>query len=295
MIRERGNTNGKHLPHPPQRQNAGRKAPTSWAEKVKVTNATTWFTLEPMSRPIASHQLGLSMVASIVGTLLSCDEPTHRYTRLEYARICVEIDAALPYVHQFEVLTALSPSLIPIQVEYEWKPSRCDTCKVFGHTCAERAEDEATRVPYSQVERGETDMSSIQASTLPQNDKGGDIDQTKMKGKELVCTENNSLREDVRESSTSMPSESPFGHAEDSPLPSPKKKKKRGKHRKITGVISPTMIVVTLVGFSWGGTRKPVTLLVSTLSLNGSPVKTIVLIIKGEELTYIVITINVDG
>ncbi|KAJ6287618.1 hypothetical protein OIU78_001705 [Salix suchowensis] len=77
------------------------------------------------------------MVASMVGTPLSCDEPTHRCTRLEYARICVEIDATLPYVHQFQIHTPLSSSPITIQVDYEWKPARCSKCKVFGHACVE--------------------------------------------------------------------------------------------------------------------------------------------------------------
>uniref|UniRef100_A0A6N2N5H3 DUF4283 domain-containing protein n=1 Tax=Salix viminalis TaxID=40686 RepID=A0A6N2N5H3_SALVM len=196
---------GKH-PNVPQDQNAGKKAPISWAEKVKVNNAATRFTLEPLPRPPTGHQLvipeevmensdqwerclvgffpgykfpyhaiksmamrvwkdsgleavqllgstvrgprartmvvwreapdsatmdpkGLSMAASMVGTPLSCDEPTHNCSRQEYARICVEIDAKLPYVHQFEVLTSLSTSPIPIQVDYEWKPARCSTCK----------------------------------------------------------------------------------------------------------------------------------------------------------------------
>ncbi|KAJ6672522.1 hypothetical protein OIU85_013821 [Salix viminalis] len=47
---------GKH-PNVPQDQNAGKKAPISWAEKVKVNNAATRFTLEPLPRPPTGHQL----------------------------------------------------------------------------------------------------------------------------------------------------------------------------------------------------------------------------------------------
>ncbi|KAJ6295842.1 hypothetical protein OIU78_023799 [Salix suchowensis] len=40
-----------------QGQHNGRKAPVSWAEKVKVTNANSRFTLEPLSRPPPGQQL----------------------------------------------------------------------------------------------------------------------------------------------------------------------------------------------------------------------------------------------
>ncbi|KAJ6674225.1 hypothetical protein OIU85_013149 [Salix viminalis] len=48
-----------------------------------------------------------------------------------------EVDATVPYVHQFKVESHLSDEPITVEVIYEWKPSRCPKCKVFGHSCKE--------------------------------------------------------------------------------------------------------------------------------------------------------------
>ena len=44
----------------------------------------------------------------MVGRPLSCDEQTFNNTRLDYARVCIEIDADLPLIYQFEIETPLS-------------------------------------------------------------------------------------------------------------------------------------------------------------------------------------------
>ncbi|KAB5534597.1 hypothetical protein DKX38_017683 [Salix brachista] len=78
---------------------------------------------------------GLSLAASMVGKPLSCDQQTHNCTKLEYARVCVEIDTSLPYVHSFEIESMLSPEPMQVMVEYEWKPVMCSKCSVFDHSC----------------------------------------------------------------------------------------------------------------------------------------------------------------
>ncbi|KAJ6743016.1 ZINC KNUCKLE CX2CX4HX4C-RELATED [Salix viminalis] len=159
---------------------------------TKITSLPVWIRLRGLPLPLWSTR-GLSMVASMVGTPLSCDEPTHRCTRLEYARICVEIDATLPYVHQFQIHTPLSSSPITIQVDYEWKPARCSKCKVFGHACVKiEVEDNETPIqganpgndksaktafvaekdkpePGSQFDKEQTDMSSTAIPNHTQN------------------------------------------------------------------------------------------------------------------------------
>jgi len=70
----------------------------------------------------------------MIGRPLSCDEQTYNYTRLEYVRVCMEIDATLPYVQEFEIDSPLSAEPITVIVDYEWKPSCCDKCKVFCHS-----------------------------------------------------------------------------------------------------------------------------------------------------------------
>jgi len=76
------------------------------------------------------------LAVSMVGRPLSCDEQTYNCTRLEYARVCVKIDATLPFVREFDIDSPLSVDPITVTVDYEWKPFRCDKYKVFGHSCS---------------------------------------------------------------------------------------------------------------------------------------------------------------
>ncbi|KAJ6287977.1 hypothetical protein OIU76_026572 [Salix suchowensis] len=105
-------------------------------DKNKISKLPVWLRLRGLPFPLWTKQ-GLSQAATMVGKPLACDEYTHNCTKLDYARICVEVDATLPYVHQFEIDCTLSDTPIQIEVEYEWRPRRCEKCKVFGHSCKE--------------------------------------------------------------------------------------------------------------------------------------------------------------
>ncbi|KAJ6917681.1 hypothetical protein NC652_019880 [Populus alba x Populus x berolinensis] len=85
----------------------------------------------------------------MVGRPLSCDESTYTCTRLEYARLCVEVDANLPFVHSFDIDCPLSSEPIKVTVDYEWKPSHCDKCKVFGHSCPSPPAPDIPSIPIS--------------------------------------------------------------------------------------------------------------------------------------------------
>jgi hypothetical protein len=104
-------------------------------DKNKIATLPVWVRLHGLPFPLWSKQ-GLSLAASMVGRPLSCDELTYSCTRLEYARLCVEVDATLPFIHSFEIESPLSTAPITVTVEYEWKPPSCDKCKVFGHSCS---------------------------------------------------------------------------------------------------------------------------------------------------------------
>ncbi|KAJ6392524.1 hypothetical protein OIU84_029086 [Salix udensis] len=103
-------------------------------DKNKISKMPVWIRLTGLPFPLWTKQ-GLSLVATMVGRPLSCDEQTFNGTRLDYARLCVEVDANMPYVQQFEIECPLSENPIQIGIEYEWKPSRCEKCKVYGHSC----------------------------------------------------------------------------------------------------------------------------------------------------------------
>jgi len=53
-------------------------------------------------------------------------------------RLCVEVDASLPFVHKFEL--EFSNTIKEVHVNYEWKPKRCEKCNVFCHSCQPSAD-----------------------------------------------------------------------------------------------------------------------------------------------------------
>ncbi|KAJ6999305.1 hypothetical protein NC653_010103 [Populus alba x Populus x berolinensis] len=103
-------------------------------DKSKISTLPVWIRLHGLPFPLWSKQ-GLSKAASMVGRPLSCDALTYSCTRLDYARLCVELDASLPFIHSFDIDCPLSAEPITVTVDYEWKPSRCGKCNVFGHSC----------------------------------------------------------------------------------------------------------------------------------------------------------------
>ncbi|KAB5521809.1 hypothetical protein DKX38_026128 [Salix brachista] len=154
-------------PKKPQPSSSG-----SWAEKVRISDAAARFTLEPLPRLLEGHRLRFtedmlmetseqwnssvlknrcnqslkwalgslegktssSRSGTLVSYLIRIAYPLY-LNQTENARIYIEIDASLPYVHKFEIDTPLSPVPATVEVTYECKPSRCATCKVFGQAC----------------------------------------------------------------------------------------------------------------------------------------------------------------
>ncbi|KAJ6313907.1 hypothetical protein OIU78_017542 [Salix suchowensis] len=103
-------------------------------DKNKIRHLPVWARLQGLPFPMWTKQ-GLSMAASMLGKPIACDDATIHCSRLDYARLCIEIDASMPLVHQFQVTSSLSEDPITVEVSYEWKPARCSSCRVFGHSC----------------------------------------------------------------------------------------------------------------------------------------------------------------
>ena len=57
--------------------------------------------------------------------------------RLNYARVCIEIDAQSQLIEEFDLASGLhdDPCKDPIKIRvlYQWKPAKCAHCQVFGH------------------------------------------------------------------------------------------------------------------------------------------------------------------
>lgn len=77
---------------------------------------------------------GFSRIASAIGKPLYVDKATERQQRLDFARVCVEIDAADD--HPTEIQISLNGESVVVALEYQWMPPVCQICKVFGHSCS---------------------------------------------------------------------------------------------------------------------------------------------------------------
>ncbi|KAG5235255.1 DUF4283 domain-containing protein [Salix suchowensis] len=108
-------------------------------DKSRIASIPVWIRLRGLPLPLWTKQ-GLSLAASMVGKPLSCDEPTISCSRLDYARLYIELNASLPFIHQFEIESPLSDEPQLVKVDYEWKPPRCERCQCFGHNCVAKEE-----------------------------------------------------------------------------------------------------------------------------------------------------------
>ncbi|GAV76515.1 DUF4283 domain-containing protein [Cephalotus follicularis] len=77
--------------------------------------------------------MGLSHLASVLGTPLHMDPATASKQMISFARICVEMlaDKAFPDVIKAK---RKGGAIVEVRVEYSWKTPICDRCKVFDHS-----------------------------------------------------------------------------------------------------------------------------------------------------------------
>ncbi|KAJ0054505.1 hypothetical protein Pint_02404 [Pistacia integerrima] len=60
------------------------------------------------------------------------DNITESGERLEFAKVCVEMDSSIEFKEEFE-LEMSSGEIALVKVEYAWKSFICAWCKTFGH------------------------------------------------------------------------------------------------------------------------------------------------------------------
>ncbi|GJS65835.1 cytokinin dehydrogenase 3-like protein [Tanacetum coccineum] len=107
---------------------------------------------------------GLSAITTKPGTPLMLDSYTsdmcmQSWGRSSYARVMVELKAKLKdnIVVAMSKITREGHYTCNVRVEYEWKPPRCSSCKVFGHVeCTKNtgAGEKKTVKKPSQTSRG---------------------------------------------------------------------------------------------------------------------------------------------
>lgn len=81
---------------------------------------------------------GVSYIASGIGKPLFTDDITSKFNLLNFARVCIEVDASFSFPSSINVTVMNEETsediIIPIEVEYQSRPPSCPTCKVFGHS-----------------------------------------------------------------------------------------------------------------------------------------------------------------
>ncbi|GAV92640.1 DUF4283 domain-containing protein, partial [Cephalotus follicularis] len=77
--------------------------------------------------------LGLSHLASVLGTPLHMDPATEAKQMISFARLCVEMCADRAFPEVIKVKRS-SGAVVEVRVEYSWKPPVCERCKVFDHS-----------------------------------------------------------------------------------------------------------------------------------------------------------------
>ncbi|KAI8544134.1 hypothetical protein RHMOL_Rhmol08G0272100 [Rhododendron molle] len=70
---------------------------------------------------------------SYIGNPLYLDDFTQDRSRLTFARVCIEVDAAKEIPKSFVVNLGYGEPY-EIRVEVPWKPQACHICKIFGHS-----------------------------------------------------------------------------------------------------------------------------------------------------------------
>lgn len=151
---------------------------TDWRRMLVPTTA------HPTSIPawVKLHKLPLecwteaafSRIASSIGRPIHVDHATATKRRMDYARVCVEISAGdeLPS----EVVVRSNGESVIIKVEYQWLPTKCAECKVFGHKCSSKPVDTPTELDLgSKITEAEISNKDpiVQCKVLEALAKGG--------------------------------------------------------------------------------------------------------------------------
>lgn len=117
-----------------------RWTPDSNFEHQRFTTLPLWIRLPLLPLRFWSKE-AMAVIGSLLGVPIMVDAPTAKGNRLEYARLCVEIDLDFDYPTEVHIFNSSTKLMEIIKVEYEWKPSPCTHCQTFGHledTCVAR-------------------------------------------------------------------------------------------------------------------------------------------------------------
>ena len=74
----------------------------------------------------------LSKLGSMLGIPIKMDRYTMDKTRLSFARLLIDIPMDSKFPEHLDFVND-NDVVVRLQVDYEWKPTKCDHCHMFGH------------------------------------------------------------------------------------------------------------------------------------------------------------------
>nr|GEZ97177.1 zinc knuckle CX2CX4HX4C [Tanacetum cinerariifolium] len=115
--------------------------PNTRLTKEMITYVPIWVKLHNISI-VAYSKIGLSLITSQVGNPIMLDAYTSSMCQIswgknDYARALIEVSSLNPIKDSVVVAIPFpngsGHSLETIEIEYEWIPPWCETCKIFAH------------------------------------------------------------------------------------------------------------------------------------------------------------------
>ncbi|XP_077217876.1 uncharacterized protein LOC143852379 [Tasmannia lanceolata] len=103
-------------------------------EKQHLTEVPVWIHLPGLHLKFWSSHC-LSQIASLIGKPLYMDTYTTEATRLNYARICVQVSAGQRLPDSIKLKSSTGEMVQ--RILYDWRPKACDTCCDFSHSTEE--------------------------------------------------------------------------------------------------------------------------------------------------------------
>ncbi|XVF72304.1 hypothetical protein PTKIN_Ptkin12aG0110100 [Pterospermum kingtungense] len=124
---------------------------------------------------------GIGYLASVLGVPLYMDRFTAERKRLEYARVCIELDVNKEIPGFIEAVRR-NGSIVTVEVVVPWLPAKCEECQVFGHSAKACSKKSVRPVTQIKIDFQGSNVVFSDSGTPIKNNAGG----TKDKGKGIV-------------------------------------------------------------------------------------------------------------
>ncbi|KAL0919446.1 hypothetical protein M5K25_011541 [Dendrobium thyrsiflorum] len=100
-------------------------------KREEFNSVPIWFKIHDL--PLCCWTpIGISKIATKIGTPMAVDALTASKSRLTYARVCVQVDNTATYPEHIPI--SVTGKLFNLKIEYEWKPDLCGLCKSLNHS-----------------------------------------------------------------------------------------------------------------------------------------------------------------